>query len=272
MKNMGKNTLLAALFVAVTFTGTASAGWWDGVGDAESIDLRDVIENPRKWKDKEIVFECYFHEISEFYNPYYTRFLPDLYVNFSVWPAGARLWDKEEYAHSFHFMFLEKDHKRFGDLVGMKKFAHLKVRGYVQNTFRNVPWIEVRAVEVLADSITRDSLRELILGDRAADREQWAVALEHYDRTAASPLPKEVLAGVEMKRGRAYEGQGRYEDAMAAYELARTLDAEDGEAYDLLAAVANRLGRPVPARKLPGADQNDTGDRLVEARPVDEGR
>ncbi len=272
MKNIGTKTLLAILFAVVTFTGTAQAGWWDGVGDAETIDLRDVIENPRKWKGKEIVFDCYFHEVSDFYNPYYTRFLPAQYVNFSAWPANARLWNKEEYSNSFHFLFLEKDHKRFGELVGTKKFARLRIRGYVQNTFKNVPWIEVRAIEVIDDGFSRDSLREVILGDRAADREQWDVALEHYARAAKASLPAEVMAGLEKKRGQAYEGQGDFEAAMEAYALARKLDLDDHEIKGLQAALAERLGRPVPAQVEPTLTPEREKEVMVEARPVSEGR
>jgi tetratricopeptide (TPR) repeat protein len=272
MRTIGTKTLLTALFVVVTLTGTVQAGWWDGVGDAETIDLRDVIESPRKWKGKEIVFECYFHEVSDFYNPYYTRFLPAQYVNFSAWPAGARLWNKEEYSHSFHFLFLEKDHKKFSHLVGTKKFAHLRIRGYVQNTFKNVPWIECRAIEVLEDGFSRDSLREVILGDRAADREQWALALEHYGRAAAASLPEEVMAGLEKKRGQAYEGQGNYEAAMAAYASAQKMDRKDEEVEALLAAVAERLGRPVPTLDMPKAMPEGEKKVMVEARPLDEGR
>jgi tetratricopeptide (TPR) repeat protein len=271
MRKIGTKVLLAALLGVVTLTGTASAGWWDGVGDTETIDLREVIENPRKWKGKEIVFECYFHETSDFYNPYYTRFLPDQYVNFSAWPAGTKLWNKEEFSNSFHFLFLEKDHKKFGHLVGLKKFTHLKLRGYVQNTFKNAPWIEVRAVEVLKDGYTRHSLREVILGDRAADREQWDVALGHYDRAAEASMPQEVMAGLEKKRGQAYEGLGRYDAAATAYRRAVEMDRRDHEAMGLLTDISERLGRPMPA---PGTAPKVAAPdgAMAEARPVEEGR
>ena len=242
---------MIAVLAVVIFTGTASAGWWDGIGDAKTIDLQDVIDSPRKWKGKEVVFECFFHEVTDFYNPYYTRFLPAQYVNFSVWPVGARLWNKDEFAHSFHFLFIEKDHKRFGHLVGMKRFAHLKLRGYVQNTFKNVPWIEIRAVELIETGFSRDTLREIILGDRAADREQWDIALAHYNRAATASLPREVLSGVENKRGQAYEGLGQKEAATAAYARALKLD-HDGF-------------RSATVQDMPG-------EAMAEARPVDEGR
>ncbi len=251
MNKTGTKALLTAVVAVVIFTGMASAGWWDGVGDAQTIDLQDVIDSPRKWKGKEIVFECYFHETSDFYNPYYTRFLPAQYVNFSVWPAGTRLWNKEEYAHSFHFLFIEKDHKRFGYLVGTKKFAHLKLRGYVQNTFKSVPWIEIRAVEVIESGFTKDTLREIILGDRAADREQWGTALGHYDQAASASLPREVMAGIEHKRGQAYEGLGQHEAATAAYARALKLD-HDGF-------------RTATVQDMPG-------EAMAEARPIDKDR
>jgi hypothetical protein len=252
-----------ALTIAV-LSGTAFAGWWDGVGDSEPIDLRKIVESPHKYKGKEVTFTCYFHEVSEFYNPYYTRFLPAHYVNFSVWPAGSRLWRREEYANSFKFLFLEKDHKYFSHLMGMKKFTHLKLRGYVQNTFKNVPWIEIRGVEVLGDGYTRDCLREVILADRAVDRGDWATALQHLDKVNSSGFSGEVQASLLRKRGQVLESMGNLEGALLAYRQAMTLYPEDSESETLLIAVSEKLGQPY--------NPEEPAPAMADSRPVDEGR
>ena len=86
---------------------------------AKPVELEDVIAHPHTYRGKEIVFECVFHKVSTFYNPYFTRFVPSQYVNFSVWAGGAKLWEKDDYLSSHPFLFLAKDHDMYGELLEM---------------------------------------------------------------------------------------------------------------------------------------------------------
>ena len=106
-----QRTAAIAIVGVLLLSGTALGGWWDDVGDAETVKLEDVIESPRAYKGKEITFTCTFHRVSKIFNPYYTRFVPENYLNFAVWSNSSRLWKKEDYSQSFSFMFLEKGHK-----------------------------------------------------------------------------------------------------------------------------------------------------------------
>lgn len=246
--------LTAALLVVLT--GSASAGWWDKAADATPVDLQKVMSSPEAYKGKEITFDCVFHEVSKFFNPYYTRFTPSEYVNFSVWPASSRLWREADYMGSHPFLFIERGNKDLNRILGTKKFARLRLTGYVQNTFKNTPWIEVRFVEVLPGGITTDSLREIVLGDEAADAGRYDEALAHFEAALAQPLASDVVADLELKRGKSYLALGQREAASAA--LARGLEQDpDNEGLQDLAA-------EMSGRKAPRAEEAP-----AIAKPVD---
>jgi len=247
MKKQLSMTVWAALGVLL-LTGSAFAGWWDDVGDAQQVDLEDLIKNPRAWKGKEVTFDCVFHQVSEFYNPYYTRFTSSQYVNFSVWSARQQIWKQEEFVNSHKFCFLEKDNKAFPVVGEVRKFSKLRITGYVQSSFKGIPWIEVRFVEVLDNSLSRDSLRQIILADRAVDAENYDTALKHYASALSMELPTEVVASVERKQGQVYEDLGQDTLARASYHRSLELDPKAEEANDLLAGLD---AQALPASERP---------------------
>jgi len=233
--------------VGLAFAPSVDAGWWDDLSDAKPVKLEDLIKDPHGWKGKEVTFVCVFHKVSTIFNPYYTRFVPSEYVNFSAWPLSKKLWVKEDYLGSHKFLFLEKDHKHYDELMKLTKFTRLKLTGYVQSTFKESPWIEVRRIEVLSGAITKAALKEIILGDRAAAREDWDAAMAHYNRAAAMDLPEEVLASVSKKRASTYHNMGQTENARVALQPALEYDPKDEEAAALLADI--RKGVEPPALK-----------------------
>ncbi|MEN8151750.1 MAG: hypothetical protein ABFS86_18180, partial [Planctomycetota bacterium] len=178
----------------------AQAGWWDSLSDAKKVKLEELIKDPHGWKGKQVSFVCTFHKVSTIFNPYYTRFVPDEYVNFAVWPLSRKLWIKEQYLETHKFLFMEKDHNQYRKLMGLEKFTRVQVYGFVQSSFKGVPWIEVRGIRVLSGGITKDALKCIILGDRAAARKNYQAAMGQYDKAAGMSLPEEVLASVSKKR------------------------------------------------------------------------
>jgi tetratricopeptide (TPR) repeat protein len=259
-------SLTAALLIAMS--GGAYAGWWDKADDAQPVDLVKVLDSPDAYKGKEITFDVVFHEVTTFYNPYYTRFIPSQYVNFSAWPVASRLWREEDYLTSFSFLFLEKGHKNYQQLLGMQKYTRLRLTGYVQNTFKNVPWIEVRHIDVLEGSLTRDSLRQIILGDELAKAGKWAEAVDRWNAATMMDLPPDVLASVDMKRGEAFVALGRTEDAKTALHRALENAPESEEVKRMLAQVdKGYVLVPGEAVAAPASEPEP-----VTAKPVDENR
>ncbi|MHC4859336.1 MAG: tetratricopeptide repeat protein, partial [Planctomycetota bacterium] len=255
---MKRHRFIAAglvVLAALLFTNTAQAGWWDDMDSAKPVELSEVVRHPHAYKGKEIVFECVFHKVTTFYNPYYTRFVPSQYVNFSVWTPEAKLWDKDDYVDSVPFLFIERDHDDRDELVATKRFTRLKCSGWVQNAFKNMPWIEIRHFEVVDDSLTKDALKEIILGDRAMSKGKLALATAHLGNAADMDLPDDVMAEVEKKRGQVWHQQGYLKLAAKSYERALDLKPGDKEAEKLLAQLIKNPDRPPSA--------------TVEVTPVD---
>lgn len=230
--------LTAALLV--TLTGSASAGWWEKAADATPVDLQKVMSSPEAYKGKEITFDCVFHEVSKFFNPYYTRFTPAEYVNFSAWPASSKLWREADYMGSHPFLFVERGNGDLNKILATKKYARLRLTGYVQNTFKNQAWIEVRFVEVLSGGLTSSSLREIVLGDEAAEKGRYDDALAHFESALGQPLSSDVVADLELKRGKSYLALGQREAASAALARGLSVDPDNEGIQDMMAEMSGK--------------------------------
>ena len=266
-----KRTAAIAMIGVLLLSGAASAGWWDDVGDAELVKLEDVLKSPRAYKGKEITFTCTFHRVSEIFNAYYTRFVPEEYVNFSVWPNSAKLWKKDEYTSSHTFMFLERDHKAMNAVMTLKRFTRLRLTGYVQNTFKGVPWIEVRHVEILDEALSKNSLREIIRGDRAADAGRWDEALAHFNSAGKMGLADDVQASVLRKAGLAHEGKGDHAAAAGSFAKAVELNPDDAVAEAMLEKMHEEMhaaNAAMAEEALAGGGDTEK-ESGVTAQPVD---
>jgi len=257
-------TWVFAGMLVVLLAPSVDAGWWDSVSDAKPVKLEELIKDPHGWKGKEVSFVCTFHKVSTLFNPYYTRFVPDEYVNFAVWPLSKQLWVKDQYLDSHKFVFLEKDHKQYTKLMELEKFTRLKLTGYVQSSFKSTPWIEVRHIEVLSGGISKGSLKYIILGDRAAAKKDWDAALGYYNKAAGFPLPEEVMASVSKKRAATLHRMGNDQAARVALGPALEFDPNDVEAVALLSEM-KKLS-PAPAAK---PEKLETTEEEVVAQPVD---
>ena len=257
-------TWVLAGMLIVLLEPAVDAGWWDSMSDAKPVKLEELLKDPHGWKGKEVSFICTFHKVSTLFNPYYTRFVPDEYVNFAVWPLTTKLWVKDQYLDSHKFVFLEKGHKQYEKLMELEKFTRLKLTGYVQSSFKSTPWIEIRHIEVLSGGISKGSLKYIILGDRAAARKNWQAALGYYNKAAAMTLPEEVMASVSKKRASTLHRMGRNEAARVALGPALAFNPDDVEAVALMDEMKKLA--PAPAEK---AEPLNTTEEEVVAKPVD---
>ncbi|MCU0725198.1 MAG: hypothetical protein MUE73_05330 [Planctomycetes bacterium] len=226
-----RRLILAAgsLFLALAvLAGPASAGWWDEVAETKTVALSDLTSRPHDFRGQEVRFDCVFHQISEFYNPYFTRFAPTIFVNFAAWPAGAELWREDVYLASHPFLFLDRSADALKTLLALPRFSRLRLTGVVQEVFKGTAWIEVRELEVLPDPLTRDALSLLVRGDRAAAEGNHEAALSLYREASRSPLPAEVRRSVARMEAAALAKLGRAAEARQtlAAALAETPDDE----------------------------------------------
>jgi hypothetical protein len=221
--------------------GSASAGWWDEAAETKTVTLDELTARPHDFRGQEVQFDCVFHQISQFYNPYFTRFAPSVFVNFSAWPAGAELWREDVFLASHPFLFLERSDNALPALLAMPRFSRLHLTGIVQEVFKNTAWIEVRKIETLPDALDRDALSLLVKGERAAARGDHEEALARFREAEGFPLPAEARRSISGMQAASLAKLGR--TAEARQTLAAALAEAPGD--ERILAQLTELDGPV---------------------------
>ena len=80
----------------------AKGSWWDSLETPKEVSLGKVLDNPDSFLGVPVEFTVQFHETTKFYNPFFTRFTPDRYVNFAAWADEAALWMAEGKGNTCH--------------------------------------------------------------------------------------------------------------------------------------------------------------------------
>src|SRR5690349_8479432 len=102
---MGVNRWVAAVVTAIPLA-TASAGWWDDLDKGEPVRLGDLTAKPDAWRGKVVTFPCIYHGFADVYQPYFTPFNAEKWLDVTVWPDGAPIWEMETFRdQDFPFLY-----------------------------------------------------------------------------------------------------------------------------------------------------------------------
>ena len=140
-------------WVAVVVTAlplaTASAGWWDDLDKGEPVRLSDVTSQPERWKGKVVTFACIYHGFDSVYQPYFTSFNAEKWLNATAWYDGAPIWEMEAFRdQDFPFLYLERTHPQRDEMLRLEAFTRIEVTGRVKDVYRNRPFIEILGFRV----------------------------------------------------------------------------------------------------------------------------
>ncbi|MCK6480086.1 MAG: hypothetical protein L6R43_08025 [Planctomycetes bacterium] len=264
--------LAAALAVsALAGPARAEGGWWDS--EPQQVPFEKVLADPGAYRDVGFILTLQFTEKRTLFNPYFTAFSPDSYVNFAAWPDGAELWDREQYVKPYAFFFLAKGDPFVPSLKDLPRRTRIRCRAVVRSIFRGEPWIEVRSVSLQPEAVSAETVKAGFLGMQAFDRGDLDEALKQFEAALAtnpgagpSASLWSRIAHVHWKRHdlpRAREALGKCLAENPAYPPAVSLKESMDAAEERLLAV------PVP--NLPG---KAPPEKPVEpaARPLNEER
>ena len=70
--------------------------------------LATLRGNPDAYRNVRVILTLQMNERTNFWNPFFTRFTPDNYVNFSAWGDEQRLWVAAEYGNEFPLFFVDR--------------------------------------------------------------------------------------------------------------------------------------------------------------------
>jgi len=174
------------------------------LADSETVTLEKLQANPTFYMDRKIQFDIYFSKTGNFYRPYTTQFIPDIYANFHGWPYGADLWIKEvrTAAHLMFYVDRKRD-KETEALAHIPAYTPLHVWGEVKSRSEGFAWIEIKHVEVIPETVLNDAtLRHLELAYIQMKKKNFELATDALEEALRQEMP--VIADT-----RAYAMLGR---------------------------------------------------------------
>jgi hypothetical protein len=127
------------------------------------VDIRALKQTPEKLVGVSVRFEGMFHGLENLWAPFFTPFVREDYLVFSVWPKDAEVWKKSGRLDDLPTCFLRKNDKLIKTLMGLKPYTPVEITGEVLSDFHKLPWIEVSSVVVMGPPrYTADEIRGLI--------------------------------------------------------------------------------------------------------------
>lgn len=245
----------------------------------EPVTLGEIAARPTVFLRQRVKFLAYFNEYvtDNIWLPLHTKFDPEHYVAFSVWPADARLWTMEGYVGHIDTLYIRRDNVEFtlGDYLTEKKFTLLDIEGVVWHDFGGVPWIEVQHADRRSGPVyTKESLLDLMNAfDMAKDNPDGArVALEGLKARSGWPAPAELE--ICMLLGILQKNAGDAGRAVQTLERAEQLDPDNGSIKAALKelrvlrdrqATTSSLKEPEPAKTSESTEPKKT-DQSMDLR------
>ncbi len=135
----------------------------DPTVNPSTVCIRDLRTSPEKFVGASVQFEGMFHGLENLWLPFFSTFVREDYLVFSVWPDDAKVWTRDGRLDDLPTCFLRNTDPSISTLLGLKPYVPIRVSGLVLSDFHKMPWIEVTDIRVLGDArYSRAEIRERI--------------------------------------------------------------------------------------------------------------
>jgi tetratricopeptide (TPR) repeat protein len=224
------------------------------------VTLADLGASPRDFIGRKVVFEAYFARVTDLYPTFPTPFSRTDYVNFSVWPRGARLWRADEMRASYPYLYIARDsgglidanaEKPLVKLDALKKYDTIKVYGTVVLDNDGSSWVVVDTFRNIEGVRYSDEvIHRLKLADENFLAREFPFAVKDYGKALElGGVPAEVEGSVRKGLGLSCLALEKWGEAAKQLKLAQEKGAGDSECLLGLAEAQIELGLPAEAEK-----------------------
>ncbi|MCC6673085.1 MAG: hypothetical protein IT458_18615 [Planctomycetes bacterium] len=166
--------------------------------------LTAMRQNPEAFRNLWVSFQVQYHSLGRVANPFFTKFVPTEYANFTVWANEQPIWRQDAYSDVFGLLFLPKNHDQLQALYATKPYQRLQITGIVRNVFQGQPWIEVTEFTSVPGQVTTAALAHLYRGEQFMARRQWQQAIAELSLAPAEGATTELLGAVHKNLGMCY--------------------------------------------------------------------
>lgn len=231
----------------------AIGGWWGELFQEEVVAFERIIAHPEGFRGARVAFLVQFHRFGQLDNPFHTRFDKHYYVNFSAWPEGAPLWERDTYRSDFPFLFIRRSRDEAKVLANAGTYSRWLVQGEVTDIIQGKPWIDVSAMKRLSNELDEASLVQLVQADKLKELGQFEGAAKAYRAADHDKLPAWVRVYAMASEARALVREGKNAEALERARAALALIPEDRGLQRLVQEITALPQRTAPVPATPPA-------------------
>lgn len=231
---MFKTAALVSLIVTIAASGaqpdvaaSSAGGWWGDLYDQKIIPFETVLKKPRSFVGQTVTFVAQFHRLGEIDNPFHTKFESDWYLNFSIWPDGAAIWDKKTYRNDYQYLFVRRGTDGSKELLQAPTYARYVIVAEVSDVFKGKPWLDVTGIKRLDTQMTEASLVHIVKGLSLRRIRRNDAAVKEFSLADGGHLPTYVRTMLLRQQGAALEAEGKTAAAILKLQAAHSMDQND---------------------------------------------
>lgn len=239
--------------VAFASVQEARADYFDRFGPHKLLHLEQVLANPPSYLETVLRIPVRFNSYGSVFNPVFTRFVPERYLNFSAWSVDKRLWQAGDLVDDYPFFFVRKNNPEFKTFLRFKRFETMILLVRLGDLFKGQPYFEVLAVTRCDGKVTQENLLQVKEGYDDLKEQKLRHAAAHFHHAQSMGLPQDYEAIVQRELALIYlhlkmtfAAERELEKAIKLNPHDRMLERRHREMRQHNQNVAAQ-GKPVPA-------------------------
>lgn len=158
--------------------------------DLPQAELSGLYGDPQEYLGQTLRIQVQVEGELTQWNPFLTRFGERDYRALRCWSDSQFLWQPEDWDAPLALLFARRGSEAEAALAKLPKFTHCEALVCVRQVFMGRPWLEVRSLVALGDSIQEGSILHASRALRWAEERRWSAAVDDFERALVGPMPE----------------------------------------------------------------------------------
>lgn len=203
------------LIIAIFCVAPVYADWADRFDGHKLVYLSEILENPESWREIPVRIPLRFQAIRDTFNPFFTAFGKDEYMNFSAWDLHSKIWTRKGFRDDYPFFYMSKHTIELQSLHKLKTFDTVMVLANVSGIFKGRPYFRIVWIKKLPGELGVNNLSMLHSGFAAYEKRQFDKAMSIFAKAFATNPPRDIKALLHKATAKIYlYGKYSYQDAL----------------------------------------------------------
>ncbi len=260
--------------------------WKDKFGGHQVVYLHEIQKNPESWLGVPVKIPLRFQSVRAVFNPFFTPFNKEEYINFSAWDVKTPVWTKNGFFNDYPFFYVKKDNSELQSFLRYNRFETITVLAQVEGLFKGRPYIRVVWACEMPGQLNVHNLTLMNRAMTSFSNREFDRSLTFLEQFVNTNPPEDLESFVYKTRAQIYLYETRsYGQALAQVNQGLKITQNDSELKRLYrqakyhikhGGVAEPYKKRLPQKKhdiitdnFLDATANNEADKATEYEPIE---